>query len=53
MAREEMTHYSDADYVIVNDDFNVALEQLESIIYKQCPSNVKSLDAALINELLS
>ena len=52
-AREEMTHYSEADYVIVNDDFNVALKNLELIIQKQHSSNVTSFDKALIKKLLS
>lgn len=52
-ARQEMAHYSEADYVIVNDDFKVALNNLESIIKKQHSSNVTSFDGALIKKLLS
>jgi guanylate kinase len=48
-----MAHYSEADYVIVNDDFKVALNNLESIIKKQHSSNVTSFDGALIKKLLS
>ena len=52
-ARQEMAHYSEADYVIVNDDFKVALNNLESIIKKQRSSNVTSFDGELIKKLLS
>ena len=30
-AREEMSHYSEFDYVIVNDDFDTAVEEMRSI----------------------
>jgi len=52
-AKEEMSHYTEANYIIINDEFNIALEQLESFIYKQCPSNVNDLDTSLIQKLLS
>ena len=31
-ADKEMSHYSDADYLVINDDFDQALKELESII---------------------
>lgn len=31
-AKEEISHYSEADYVVVNDDFDSALEDLRAII---------------------
>lgn len=31
-AEEEMRHYQDYDYVVINDDFEVALKELEAII---------------------
>lgn len=31
-ARDEISHYAEADYLIVNDQFEVALHQLEAII---------------------
>jgi len=31
-AVSEMTHYVEADFVIINDDFNVALDELSSVI---------------------
>lgn len=34
-AREEMSHYGEYDFVIVNDDFNQALEELRSVILGQ------------------
>lgn len=36
-AREEVTHYEDYDYVIINDDFHEAVKELEAIILaEQC-----------------
>ncbi len=34
-AVEEMSHYEDGDYLVVNDDFDTALNQLEAIIVSQ------------------
>ena len=34
-AVEEMSHYEDGDYMVVNDDFTTALAQLESIVITQ------------------
>jgi guanylate kinase len=34
-ATQEMSHYIDADYLIINDDFETARTQLESIITSQ------------------
>lgn len=34
-AKEEMSHYGEYDFVIVNDDFNQALEELRSVILGQ------------------
>lgn len=31
-AREEMSHYSEADYLIINDDFEQALAQMKSVL---------------------
>ena len=31
-AVEEMSHYVEGDYLVVNQDFDTALEQLQSII---------------------
>ncbi|MBT5331597.1 MAG: guanylate kinase [Porticoccaceae bacterium] len=31
-AKAEMSHYSEADYLIINDDFDTALAQLQSIL---------------------
>ena len=31
-AQEEMSHYGEFDYLIVNDDFNRALYELEAIV---------------------
>jgi guanylate kinase len=31
-ARDEMLHYSEFDYLVVNDDFELALEELSSIV---------------------
>ena len=31
-ARDEMAHYSDADFIVLNDDFETALHDLQSIV---------------------
>ncbi len=31
-AKEEMSHYSEADYLVINDNFKLALSQLKSIL---------------------
>ena len=31
-ATEEMSHYTEADYLVINDDFELALQQIKSII---------------------
>lgn len=31
-AKQEMSHYSEADYLIINDDFDTAVAQLQSIV---------------------
>lgn len=36
-AEEEITHADEANYQIVNDDFDRALHELESVIGKGCP----------------
>ena len=32
LAAEEMSHYPEYDYVVINDDFNVALSELRAIV---------------------
>ncbi len=34
-AKEEMSHYAEADYLIVNDDFNRATDELRAIVLAQ------------------
>jgi len=47
-ADREMSHYSDAEYLVINDDFNQALNDLECIIHceslKVGRQNIKNLD---------
>ncbi|MEQ9565115.1 MAG: guanylate kinase, partial [Pseudomonadales bacterium] len=54
-ARDEISHYSEADDVIVNDDFQTALQELQAIILSADLSNKKDFQKhqALISELLS
>ena len=52
-AKDEMSHYAEADYVMVNDDFKLAIDHLEKIILGQLSHNSTSVDANLINNLLS
>ena len=34
-ARDEMTHYTDSDFIVLNDDFETALRDLQSIVRAQ------------------
>lgn len=54
-ARDEISHYSEADFVIINDDFQTALEELQAIILSADLSSKKDFQKhqALISELLS
>ncbi|MGB0449891.1 MAG: guanylate kinase [Porticoccaceae bacterium] len=52
-ATEEMSHYVEADYMVVNDDFEVALEQLMAIVSAQhCRLPVAGQEN-LLSDLLS
>ena len=31
-AKEEMSHYNEADYLVINDDFDLALNELKSVV---------------------
>jgi guanylate kinase len=54
-AVEEISHYVESDYLVVNDDFNLALKDLQAILHSQ---RLKQLNHAstlekLLTELLS
>ncbi|MDA8782159.1 guanylate kinase [Porticoccaceae bacterium] len=52
-ATEEMSHYVEADYLVINDDFSTALSQLEAIIRAQrCQMPVQGIEN-LLSDLLS
>ncbi len=52
-ATEEMSHYVEADYLVINDDFSTALSQLEAIIRVQrCQMPVQGIEN-LLSDLLS
>ena len=52
-ATEEMSHYAEADYLVINDDFETALQQLKSIISaKRCKIPVQGCEK-LLSDLLS
>lgn len=54
-AIDEMSHYPEADYVIINDDFQTALSELRSIFVSQRLRLARQQIryAALLSELLS
>lgn len=54
-AISEMSHYAEADYLIVNDDFTTALAQFQALITSQHLRLGRQVDkhCALISELLS
>ena len=37
-AREEMSHYDEFDYVIVNEDFETAVDEMCSDLHRQPPA---------------
>ena len=52
-AKEEMSHYADADYLVVNDDFELARHQLEAIIIAQrCHLDIMSAEP-ILSDLLA
>ena len=54
-AKEEMSHYSEFDFLVINDEFNVALGELEAIVASQqltCQRQGQATEK-LIAELLS
>jgi guanylate kinase len=52
-ATEEMSHYVEADYLVINDDFRTALGQLKAIIRAQrCQMPVQGIEN-LLSDLLS
>jgi len=51
-AKEEMNHYVEADYLVINDDFDTARQQLESIIKAQrCKIPVQGQEKLLLDLL--
>ncbi|GLS27161.1 guanylate kinase [Marinibactrum halimedae] len=54
-AINEMTHYIEADYVVVNDDFGIALHDLQAIIRAQrlTLDNQQARHSLLLEQLLS
>ena len=54
-AQNEMSHYVEADYLVINDDFNAALTELAAIFIAQrnTQSNQQLTRQMLLKELLS
>ena len=54
-AVEEMSHYEDGDYLVVNDVFSTALDQLEAIIVSQRlrTARQKQVMSSLLQDLLA
>ncbi len=54
-AVEEMSHYNEFDYLIVNDDFNQALTEIKSIIYSHRLEKNRQLNALapLLDKLIT
>ena len=52
-ATEEMSHYKDADYLVINDQFEIACHQLQAIVEAQrCEINTEE-HKKLLTDLLS
>lgn len=54
-AQSEMSHYHEYDFVLINDDFDVTLSQLESIVlaHRARMANQQIKHQTLLNELLA
>ncbi|KZX55974.1 guanylate kinase [Halioglobus sp. HI00S01] len=54
-AVEEMSHYVSSDFMVINDDFQVALEELRAIVTCQrlTTDRQRRIHGALLDELLS
>ncbi|KKA44652.1 MULTISPECIES: guanylate kinase [unclassified Salinivibrio] len=54
-ARSEISHYADYDYLIINDDFDVALMDIKAIIRAERMAQAKQASKyhAMIDELLA
>ena len=54
-AVEEMSHYVSSDFMVINDDFQVALEELHAIVTCQrlTTDRQRRIHGALLDELLS
>lgn len=54
-AQSEMSHYAEFDYLLVNDDFNVALNELKSIViaHRLRMAQQKNVRAQLLSNLLN
>jgi len=54
-ARNEMSHYGDADYLVVNDDFDQALSEFRAIVIAERLrlANQRQRHQSLVNNLLS
>jgi guanylate kinase len=51
-AKQEMSHYADADYLVINDQFEVACQELQTIIKAQrCEINSQRHEKLLIDLL--
>lgn len=53
-ARDEMSHYPEADYLIINDDFATALDELKAVVISQrCNTDLQQRKhASLLQALL-
>ena len=51
-AREEMSHYNEADYVVINDQFELACQELQQIVgVTRCETNSQRHEKLLIDLL--
>ena len=53
--KEELSHYNESDFLVLNDDFETALEQLQSIVTenKMAYPVEKIIYQELVEEILS
>lgn len=53
-AEAEISHYNEFDYIVINDDFNHALDEIESIVVSQRLKNARQVlrQKALFDDLL-
>ena len=49
-SESEMSHYDEFEYLVINDQFDSALNDLKAII-QDCNNNIKNIELSLENQI--